>query len=110
MIKYSDTSTMKKNFAIRKNQEKHTCQMCRHKSDWPWDLHVHHIDGKKWDHSLKNLLVVCSKCHAKIHKQTKPWAYRKTAILKKRIKDYQTEIKRLSKILKTIEDNPLAEY
>ena len=28
-------------------------------------LHVHHMDGVKWNHNIKNLRVLCIDCHRK---------------------------------------------
>ena len=51
------------------------------KSDWKCeececnereDLHVHHIDGNTRNHDAENHMVLCSKCHYKLH-----WKLRK---------------------------------
>ncbi len=107
MIKYSDIPEMKKNFEIRKKQENSRCQVCKRKPTLKRELHVHHINGKKWDHSLKNLLVACVECHHKMHKKIGPWSYRKIDTIKTRIAEYQAEIKRLEKILKKLKNDPL---
>ena len=49
---------------IRQNA-KHTCSDCgKDCNDQKKDLHVHHIDGMKWNNKINNLKVLCSECHS----------------------------------------------
>lgn len=44
-----------------------TCEGCRVRLAGPGEqryLHVHHVDGSKWNDSPTNLRVLCIKCHA----------------------------------------------
>lgn len=50
------------------------CELCGSTKS----IHVHHINGNIYDNSLSNLMIVCSKCHAKFHNWgQKPYARQK---------------------------------
>lgn len=50
-----------------KRRDNFTCQECgKHDSELDTALEVHHIDGQI-DHSLDNLVTLCSSCHANSH-------------------------------------------
>lgn len=58
-----------------KKRDNHTCQICgKHKSELDTALEVHHIN-EQTNHSLDNLLTLCSLCHANTHSDD----YRKAA-------------------------------
>ena len=59
---YEDHYTFKKNRLIRIKQEDCKCEICG--NDFKY---VHHINKDKTNHDLTNLMVLCSKCHAKKH-------------------------------------------
>ncbi|MHB8423493.1 MAG: HNH endonuclease signature motif containing protein, partial [Leptospirales bacterium] len=50
-----------------KEQKRYCCEVC-HKilsmAQYRKFLHVHHINGQKWDNDPKNLKVICLYCHA----------------------------------------------
>ena len=55
---YLNHYTMKINRLIRLRDTKETCEICG-----GYGKEVHHRDGSKTNHSLKNLIVICRKCH-----------------------------------------------
>lgn len=61
-FRYPDHYTMKQNRIIILQQTKGKCQICRKKAQV-----VHHIDESLDNHSLDNLLALCSCCHKTIH-------------------------------------------
>lgn len=51
-----------------KNRDKWTCRRCgEQRKHWGIHLHVHHIDGNKFNNDESNLISLCSKCHALAH-------------------------------------------
>ncbi len=55
-------------------RDKQTCQECDYDFKNPVDFDsrkmlVHHIDGDPKNSDLKNLVVLCSGCHMKMHKK-----------------------------------------
>lgn len=67
----SPTNTYTADFSEISNKVKESvnwkCQKCGinlYNPDWRKWLHTHHINGIKSDNSLKNLEVVCIRCHA----------------------------------------------
>ena len=53
--------TLPKIEAIRE-RDNHTCQICGAKQK-DRALHVHHIDGNRYNCKSENLITVCPKCH-----------------------------------------------
>jgi len=53
--------TLPKIEAIRE-RDNHTCQICGVKQKGR-ALHVHHINGNRYDCRPENLITVCPKCH-----------------------------------------------
>jgi len=43
------------------------CQICGAPQDEGNTLHVHHIDGKKDNHAIDNLIALCKHCHRRTH-------------------------------------------
>jgi len=51
-----------------KDRDKWTCQHCgKTRKRWGNYLHVHHIDGDKFNNSKSNLISLCANCHHKAH-------------------------------------------
>lgn len=48
------------------------CRKCGNKSGAVARLEVHHLDFDRKNNKMKNLLTVCSACHAKLHRGRKP--------------------------------------
>ena len=46
------------------------CQMCYKEKRGTSKFEVHHINGDKFNDKLNNLILLCSKCHIKIHNLT----------------------------------------
>ena len=57
--KYRDTILIRDNY---------TCQLCGKKKLEGHNLHVHHIDGDYEYNKINNLVVLCCRCHRKVHK------------------------------------------
>ncbi|MDD5565217.1 MAG: hypothetical protein PHQ91_15995 [Thermoanaerobaculaceae bacterium] len=60
---YPNHYLMKKNRILKLKQAKGMCEICGFRGD-----RIHHIDKNKSNHLLKNLIVVCSKCHGILHR------------------------------------------
>lgn len=60
--------TSKENATLQHNREivllrdTYTCQTCGRPSKI-----VHHLDGKRIDHSISNLITTCQKCHRSVY-------------------------------------------
>lgn len=64
---YENHHLMKKNRLIKiKQQKKGKCEICGGNGK-----HVHHKDDNKTNHSLDNLILLCQKCHGRLHKGRK---------------------------------------
>ena len=50
-----------------KAERNYTCEDCACKKDGKSELHLHHIDGNKFNNTPVNLKVLCWKCHTKYH-------------------------------------------
>ena len=51
-----------------KDRDKWTCQNCGEtRKRWCNYLHVHHIDGDKFNNSQSNLISLCANCHHQAH-------------------------------------------
>ena len=59
---YPNHYLMKLNRKIKLKQTNGKCEICGNIAN-----QIHHIDNSKNNHLLNNLLVVCRKCHNKIH-------------------------------------------
>lgn len=49
-----------------------TCQLCMQKKKRGIEMNVHHIhyypNKKPWEYEKNDLILLCSKCHKKVHK------------------------------------------
>ena len=63
---YLDHYTMKQNRLKVLKANNYQCAICNDKA-----TEIHHKDGSKSNHDIKNLLPVCHKCHMKLHTQKK---------------------------------------
>ena len=86
---YPNHYTMKKNRIIKLQQTKGKCEICKQKAQV-----VHHIDESSDNHSIDNLLAVCSKCHKCLHHPDRVDAVFKTS---KYIRLYGATLEQLSK-------------
>ena len=59
---YPNHYLMKKNRILKLKQTKGLCEICGRRG-----FQIHHIDDSKDNHSLKNLILVCWRCHCLIH-------------------------------------------
>lgn len=51
-------------------RDNYTCQICGvQENDYYRKLDVHHIDGRKKNNSLENLITLCESCHIHTHRQ-----------------------------------------
>lgn len=51
---------------LKEGLKEHKCEKCN-LSEWQGDkipLELHHIDGKKYNHLIENLQLLCPNCHA----------------------------------------------
>ena len=71
---YPNHYTMKKNRIIKLQQTKCTCEICGKRAQV-----VHHIDESLDNHSLDNLMALCSKCHRAIHHPDRVYGVHKTS-------------------------------
>ena len=62
MQEYKNHYQMKKNRIIKLQQTKAKCEICGEKA-----FEIHHRDETKENHSVKNLIVLCKKCHSIVH-------------------------------------------
>ena len=68
--RYKGIAYRNKVFSLKKKQ----CEKCgKNKFKSLRHLHIHHRDGNRRNQNIKNLRVLCSKCHLKMHKN---WEYR----------------------------------
>lgn len=59
---YPNHTLLKKNRLIRLKESKGKCEVCDRDA-----YCVHHLDESKDNHELKNLIVLCRKCHSVLH-------------------------------------------
>ncbi len=59
---YPNHCIMKKNRLIKLKETNRICEVCSKEGSM-----IHHKDGTKTNHSIKNLLLVCPKCHNILH-------------------------------------------
>lgn len=68
--RYKGIAYRNKVLAVKKKQ----CEKCgKKKFKFLRHLHIHHRDGNRKNQNIKNLRVLCSTCHLKMHKN---WRYR----------------------------------
>ena len=53
---------------LQRNNIKPTCAICGKSGEFGRKIQIHHKDNNRSNNNLKNLMVVCSKCHSHIHK------------------------------------------
>ncbi len=63
--RYRDHCKLKRNRIKVFESNNYKCEHCEKPA-----RETHHINKNKADHSIKNLLVLCSKCHGKLHRGT----------------------------------------
>jgi len=63
---YAQIKTLRKAI-LKKMRSTDRCGVCNRVGDQYNKLCVHHIDGGKSDHKLKNLIILCRSCHKKVH-------------------------------------------
>lgn len=63
---YPDHCELKRNRKIIFRIKNYRCEYCNSPAQV-----AHHVNGNKGDHSLKNLLVLCTKCHGALHHDPK---------------------------------------
>lgn len=63
VAEYPNHYEMKKNRILKLQQTKGRCEICGDHGK-----HIHHIDGSKNRHELRNLILLCVKCHGLAHK------------------------------------------
>jgi hypothetical protein len=63
VAEYPNHYQMKKNRLIKLEQTRRKCEICGKVG-----TDIHHKDGSKNNHSLENLILLCTKCHINIHK------------------------------------------
>lgn len=61
-LSLSSPTLWKRNRIIVLESANYTCSKCGKPTKT-----VHHIDGKRTDHSLNNLVPLCSECHVTLH-------------------------------------------
>lgn len=47
-----------------------SCKLCNNSRR---ELHIHHIDGNKFNNNINNLITLCNKCHYKTYKNLDYW-------------------------------------
>lgn len=63
---YPNHCELKKNRIKALESKNYKCEYCGNFAEI-----THHINGNKADHSIENLLVLCKKCHCKLHRGEK---------------------------------------
>jgi hypothetical protein len=63
---YAPGFTLALKMRVRK-RDGHRCRHCGIRPARHSGLVVHHLDGKKHDHSMSNLVTLCSPCHSQHH-------------------------------------------
>lgn len=110
---YPNHHEMKKNRLLKLSEAEFRCEMCYKKKA----LEVHHKDGSKTNHEIKNLLAVCRKCHMKLDQRMagRPKKYgeglvelsKKFGVSTGTVKRFLTNKKKLSKRIKKIIESRL---
>lgn len=54
-----------------KSRDHYKCQICSKDLYRTRHAHVHHRNGNKHDNDTNNLILLCSKCHGKVHAKSK---------------------------------------
>ena len=66
IAEYPNHYEMKKNRLIKLQKTKSRCEICNDKANT-----LHHKDGSKDNHTIKNLIILCHRCHSIIHTKIK---------------------------------------
>jgi hypothetical protein len=66
IAEYPNQNLMRKNRLVKIGQQHVKCEICGHKGD-----KIHHKDGSKDNHKIDNLMLLCIKCHYRIHRGRK---------------------------------------
>ena len=67
MLGYPNHYQMKLARIEKFKQAKGLCEICKKTANV-----IHHIDESKSNHELKNIIIVCSHCHAVLHTKDNP--------------------------------------
>ena len=89
VAEYPDHSELKRNRIKKLKEADGKCEVCHEDA-----FCVHHLDGSKANHDMKNLAVLCKKCHLVLHNDT---AYPKsTAKTSKYTREYGMTLKEMA--------------
>ena len=66
-----------KNRKIALERDEHRCQCCGTEGDINNNLIIHHLDCRRENNSLSNMITICQSCHAELHRlYTEPFLRR----------------------------------